>query len=47
MTSKADWKSDFIVDKTGAIAGIKDLHSLSEAEGFMNILGKGNRYRDW
>ncbi len=44
---KADWKLDFIVDKTGAIAGIKDLHSQSEAEGFMNIAGKGHRYRDW
>jgi len=46
MTGKADWKLDFIVDKTGAVAGIRDLHSQSEAEGFMNILGKGNRYRD-
>ena len=47
MTGKADWKLDYIVDKTGAIAGIKDLHSQSEAEGFMNIAGKGHRYRDW
>jgi len=47
MTGKADWKLDFIVDKTGAVAGIRDLHSQSEAEGFMNILGKGHRYRDW
>jgi len=47
MTGQTDWKLDFIVDKTGAIAGITDLHSRSEAEGFMNIAGKGNRYRDW
>ena len=47
MTGKADWKLDFIVDKTGAFAGIRDLHSQSEAEGFMNIAGKGHRYRDW
>src|SRR3972149_1730540 len=47
MTGKADWKLELIVDKTGAIAGIKDLHSQSEAEGFMNIAGKGHRYRDW
>jgi len=47
MTGKADWKLDFIVDKAGAFAGIRDLHSQSEAEGFMNILGKGNKYRDW
>ena len=47
MTGKADWKLDFIVDKAGAFAGIRDLHSQSEAEGFMNIAGKGNKYRDW
>ena len=47
MTGKADWKLDYIVDKAGAFAGIRDLHSQSEAEGFMNIAGKGNRYSDW
>ncbi len=47
MTSKADWKLDYIVDKAGTFAGIRDLHSRSEAEGFMNVLGKGNRYSDW
>ena len=47
MTSKADWKLDFIVEKAGAFAGIRDLHSRSEAEGFMNIAGKGNRYSEW
>lgn len=47
MTGKADWKLDFIADKPGTFAGIKDLHSQSEAEGFMNIAGKGNKYRDW
>jgi len=47
MTSKADWKLDYIVDKTGAFAGIKDLQSRSEAEGFMNITGKGKRYSEW
>jgi len=46
MTGKADWRLEFVVDRTGAIAGIKDLHSRSEAEGFLKILGKGNRYRD-
>jgi hypothetical protein len=47
MTGKADWKVEFIVDKTGALAGIKELHSKSTAEGFRKILGKGNRYSDW
>ena len=47
MTGKADWKLDFIVDKAGSFAGIRDLHSQSEAEGFMNITGKGKRYSEW
>ncbi|MFQ5801928.1 MAG: type II secretion system protein [Candidatus Methylomirabilales bacterium] len=47
MTGKADWKLEFLVDKTGTVAGIKDLHSQSDAEGFRTIQGKGNRYSDW
>lgn len=47
MTGKADWKLEYIVDKTGTVAGIKDLHSRSTAEGFLKIPGKGNRYSDW
>ena len=47
MSGKADWKLELIVDKTGTVAGFRDLHSRSEAEGFMHIAGKGNRYRDW
>jgi type II secretory pathway pseudopilin PulG len=47
MTGEADWKLEFLVDKSGVIAGIRDLHSRSEAEGFRNIPDKGNRYSDW
>jgi type II secretory pathway pseudopilin PulG len=47
MTGQADWKLDMVVEKAGTFAGIRDLHSRSEAEGFMNVLGKGNRYSDW
>ncbi len=47
MTGKADWKLDVIVDKTGMVAGIRDLHSRSDAEGFMRVPHKGNRYSDW
>ena len=47
MTGKNDWRLEFLEDKTGTIAGIQDLHSRSEAEGFRNILGKGKRYSDW
>lgn len=47
MTGKADWRLEYIVDKTGAIAGIKDLHSKSTQEGFRKLPGKGTRYSDW
>jgi len=47
MTGEADWKLEFLVDKSGVIAGIRDLHSRSEAEGFRKIPDKGNRYSDW
>lgn len=49
MTKAADWKLDLIVDKTGTVSGIRDVHSQSNAEGFrkMNIAGKGKRYSDW
>jgi type II secretory pathway pseudopilin PulG len=47
MTGKADWKLELLVDKTGTVSGIQDLHSRSEVEGFRNILQKGRRYSDW
>ena len=47
MTGKADWRLEFLVDKTGTVSGIQDLHSRSEAESFRNILQKGRRYSDW
>jgi type II secretory pathway pseudopilin PulG len=46
-TGAADWKLDIIVDKTGTVSGIRDLHSQSNAEGFRVIPGKGNRYSNW
>ncbi len=47
MTGAADWKLETIVDKTGIVAGIRDLHSQSDAEGFRVIPDKGKRYSDW
>jgi type II secretory pathway pseudopilin PulG len=47
MTGKADWKLETLVDKTGTVAGIRNLHSKSDAEGFLLIPGKGNRYSEW
>jgi hypothetical protein len=47
MTGEADWKLEFLVDKSGVISGVRDLHSRSQAEGIRNIPDKGNRYSDW
>ncbi len=47
MTGAADWKLETIEDKTGIVAGIRDLHSQSTAEGFRVIPDKGKRYSDW
>ena len=47
MTGEADWKLEFIVDKTGTISGIRDLHSKSNEEGFRHVPEKGNKYSDW
>ena len=47
MTGKADWKLETLVDKTGTVTGIRDLHSQSDAEGFKNIFGKGYQYSEW
>ncbi len=47
MTGAADWKLELIADKTGRVAGIRDLHSQSDAEGFRDIPDKGKRYSDW
>jgi len=47
MTGKADWKLETLVDKTGTVAGIRDLHSQSDAEGFKNVFGKGYQYSEW
>lgn len=47
MTGQADWKLEYIVDKTGAVAGIRDLHSRSAEEGFRVVSGRGRKYSEW
>jgi type II secretory pathway pseudopilin PulG len=47
MTGKADWALEFQVDRTGAVSGIKDLHSRSPGLGLKRVSGKGERYQDW
>ena len=47
MTGKPDWDLELVVDKTGAVSGIKDLHSRSPGIGLKQVKGKGEQYRDW
>ena len=47
MTGKTDWALEFQVDRTGAVSGIKDLHSRSPGIGLKRVSGKGERYQDW
>jgi type II secretory pathway pseudopilin PulG len=47
MSRAADWTLEIIVDKTGTVAGIRDVHSQSNAEGFRIVPDKGNRYSEW
>ena len=47
MTGKADWEVEFQTDRTGAVSGIKDLHSRSPGIGLKRVRGKGERYQDW
>lgn len=47
VTGKADWQLEHQVDRTGAVSGIKDVHSRSPAIGLKQIKGKGERYQDW
>jgi type II secretory pathway pseudopilin PulG len=46
FTGKSDWKLDYVVDRTGAVLGITDLHSSSALEPIRKTTG-GKTYRDW
>lgn len=46
MTGKADWTLDIVRDQTGAVSGIKDLHSRSRARSFRALGGKAT-YSEW
>lgn len=47
MTGKPDWKLDLLVDRTGSVSGIRDVHSQSEGKPLKVLAGKQNTYRDW
>ncbi len=48
MTGKADWKLDLLMDRTGTVAGIQDIHSQSKGKP-LKVLGgkKVETYQDW
>ncbi len=41
-----DGKLDLNMDNASMVSGIRHLHGRSDSEGFTDILGKGNGYRD-
>ncbi len=47
MTGKADWKLDLQADRTGTVAGIRDLHSQSKGKPLKVLDSKKQTYQDW
>jgi type II secretory pathway pseudopilin PulG len=51
FTGKADWKLDLIVDRTGIVSGIQDVHSQATGTPLKVIASQAGRkldsYRDW
>jgi type II secretory pathway pseudopilin PulG len=47
MTGKPDWKLDLLADRTGAVAGIRDVHSQSAGRPLKILIGKKPAYSDW
>ena len=52
MTKKDDWKLDTVADRTGAVSGIRDLHSRSQGKPLKvvtNVIGgpQAKTYQDW
>jgi type II secretory pathway pseudopilin PulG len=47
MTGKADWSLDLLVDRTGTVSGIRDVHSRSEGKPLKVLAGKKDSYKDW
>lgn len=47
MTGKTDWKLDLLADRTGTVAGIRDLHSQSQGKPLKVLDSKKQTYQDW
>jgi type II secretory pathway pseudopilin PulG len=52
FTGKADWKLDLVVDRSGIVSGIQDVHSRAQGKPFkvLTVAGGGKQttsYADW
>ncbi len=50
MTGKADWQLDLLMDRTGTVAGIQDIHSRSKGKPLKLLVGSKKiveTYQDW
>ena len=47
MTGKTDWKLDLLVDRTGTVSGIRDVHSRSQGKPLKVLAGKKDSYQEW
>ncbi len=52
MTGKADWMLDLVVDRSGIVSGIRDVHSRSQDKPLKVLVGSTGKtqavtYRDW
>jgi type II secretory pathway pseudopilin PulG len=50
MTGKADWSLKLVMDRSGVVSGIEDVHSTSAAKPLKSLPGKNaesSTYKDW
>lgn len=48
MTGKADWELKLVMDRSGTISGIEDVHSKSSGKPLKSFPGKkADTYKDW
>jgi type II secretory pathway pseudopilin PulG len=47
FTGKPDWKLDLLMDRTGIVSGIRDVHSQAKGKPMRAVGGKQESYSDW
>lgn len=48
MTGKADWELKLVMDRSGVVSGIEDVHSKSSGKPLKSFSGKkADTYKDW